>query len=481
MTQEQYRLLRSVIDFDGLLDQPTAKRLLSGLLDPTYFDEYDSKSLEFKRTSGSRIAEFALAYFDVYNMPPTDDALSTEVNERGNLNRFEQEDLYKELGQMRPMVVNPNDVDYYIDRVQEQFLSTKAIQAMMQNMQTIKDNPRQGVDHLVKRLTEVSARVTTSQQRLENKALRLSQFASYLREEFVDKGELMSGALPYPYKEWNQVLGGMYPGDLIVIAGPSNVGKSFIAHDIGFNVGMDLGLPTVFADREMQHKQNGTRFMSRMTGIPSRILRKKELQTPEEQKVIMAAMDEYAAYQGEEDSILFIPPTLCANALQIRRKIEMEGIDPVLIVQDYMSIMESVRKGMGGWEEIKQIANDLKQLALHFSCPVVALAQTDDGGKIQYKEIKRVCDTLIILSEDKDQPYVHPQQGEYIGQPGIINAFVEKSRNDAKYVNMRLEVEYATASIREAPPKMRTKVGKAAKARSPYTEGDDNGDDRDEI
>jgi hypothetical protein len=151
--------------------------------------------------------------------------------------------------------------------------------------------------------------------------------------------------------------------------------------------------------------------------------------------------------------LLFIPPHHASNVAQIRAEIQAHygNEKPDFILVDYLSDLDSGGKE-DGWEGIKKIAHQLKNMATYYECPVVTMAQMNSSGKdIQYGGIKHVCDTLIILGEDENRKYVPPGPGEFVGTPGIINCWIAKARNESKNVNIRLEIEYATSSIRQAP------------------------------
>lgn len=331
----------------------------------------------------------------------------------------------------------------------------------------MKTDPHGGVDYVLRGLSEVLNYRRMDDMAIE-RTLGLSQFAEYLRDELEGTGSIMAGTVPYPYPEANRLLGGMAPGELIVIAGPSSAGKSFIGHDIAFHAAIENGIDTVCADREMLHPQNGLRFLSRQTQVPSRKLRHKRHRTETEERLIRAALDEYAAITNEEDPILFIPPKLCANTSMIRREVDKNwgGRRPKLIIADYLTEFEPTVK-REGWEAVRQVTHDLKQLALYYACPVVTMAQINRRGEVQYATIRHICDTLIILESDPDQPYIPPGIDEFIGTPGIIHCVIDKARNEARNVRFSLEVEFATASIRAAPTFGRTAVGREL-ARSPY-------------
>jgi replicative DNA helicase len=452
MDQNADKLLRYLIDFDGLLDAVYARQVFAGEFTIEFFEDYQPSRNEFQQTVQSMIFEFAKGYFEEYGSPPTEDSLMHELITRSDLHSVRKQEITKALRMIRQFSVNPNEFQYVRDRVRELYLISKAVQVMQNGMETIKIDPIRGVEAVQRNLADVLARAVVSEN-VRDQTLNLGNFSRYLLAELDNHGELMHGSVKYPYPNFNTALGGMHPGELIVIAGPSNAGKSFIGRDIAYHVGLTLKEPVVCADREMIHDQQGVRFLAYLTQVPQKKIKQSKLQTPAERELMYQALSIYADVENpDESSILFIPPMRCVNSHMIRREVEAKwgNKKPRLIIADYLNEFEPTRKAEG-WEAMKRVCSDLKQLALYFECPVLTMAQTNDKGAIQYKAIRHICDTLLIIAEDPDCPYIPPEgEGNYIGTPGRVNVWVDKARNDAKHVMLALEVEFATASIRQA-------------------------------
>lgn len=464
--QLKAKLLRYFIDVDGKLNSEFATKFFNGIGSTSYglLDTYDEKKNEFVPTVYTSICDFCQAYYESYNVPPTEDVISVELLSNAGLNPIQKDKVREAIAAIRAFQPNENEFEYTVDCLKNDYVTSGAIKSLKSGMEILKDDPSKAISFMQDSLASLSAKLVQNND-TQDKTLFLSQFADMLYDEFEKEGELMSGGIPYPYQSFNDVLGGMYPGELIVIAGASGLGKSFIGHDIAFHIGIDLDMPMVCADREMLHTQNGVRFIARQTRIPSRKLKSKSLRTPAENALIKVVLIELK--QREDAKVLFIPPVSAENVNQVRRQIETHfgKTKPKLIVVDYLSDMEPTSSGRGdksGWEGIKKIAHELKQLAIRFECPVVTMAQMNSAGTaIQYGGIRHVADTLLLLSEDEDTKYRGPGPGEMVGTPGIVNVLVDKSRNEAKNVRLKLEVEYATSSIRQAPEFGGSRVGRA--------------------
>lgn len=472
--QFKSKFLRFIVDTDGTLDPTYANVVFGAMKVGEFMDKYDDGANKFSSTTYTLIYNFAQEYHKIYQKPPTEDAISSELLTSSHLNMFEKEAVRKVLNEIREFKPVDNEFNYVVDRIRDEYITSQTIRSLKNTVEMLKENPTNAIQYVQEQMSKLSTHLSVDLS-VQDKTLFLHQFADMLKEEIVEKGELMSGAIPYPYPMFNDVLGGMHQGELIVIAGPSGLGKSFIGHDIAFHVGVDLGMPVVCADKEMLHKQNGVRFLARQTRLPARKLRSKDLRTPIEEELLLETLNQLSSL--EENMFLFIPPHKATNVPQIKAEIQAHyGKEkPKLIVVDYLSDLESTNSNKSeGWEAIKAIAHELKNLALYYECPVVTMAQMNSAGKdIQYGGIKHVADTLLILSEDENNKYVPPAPNEFIGTPGIINVFTAKARNDSKNVNMPLEIEYSTASIRQAPAFGSTSIRKSVISRQAEGERED--------
>lgn len=470
--QLKAKVLRYAIDVDGTLKTNYASRLF-GVMDLSEcFTEFNDKENTFTQTVFSLLHDFCAEYYQVYSKPPTEDAISSELLTGSELTAFEKERVRKALEQVRSFQPLDNEFEYSIDRLRDVYVTAKTIKELRHTAELLKQDPHKAIQYGQEQLTRLSSRLSVDTS-AQDKTLFLNQFAELLMDEIVTTGDMMSGAIPYPYPMFNEILGGLNQGELVVIAGPSGLGKSFIGHDIAFHLAIEQGKKVVCADKEMLHKQNGVRFLARQTRLPSRKLRNKAARTPAEEELLMAVLEELVSQ--EENMLLFIPPHHATNVQQIRAEIQAHygNEKPDFILVDYLSDLDSGGKE-DGWEGIKKIAHQLKNLATYYECPVVTMAQMNSSGKdIQYGGIKQVCDTLIILSEDENRKYVPPGPGEFVGTPGIVNCFISKARNETKNVNIRLEIEYATSSIRQAPAFGGSAVGSSFASRRASAGGDD--------
>ena len=455
MNSHNDQLLRYLIDNgDGTLDHRYCRKIMATSFSAEYFQEFHPHANEFRDTPHSLIFDFIHWHWHELGAPPTQDTINAELFIKTPLGTNQKLAVGEALRRIRKQSVNPNEFDYLLDLVRSAFLAAKSVSVIQTGLKEIKADPVAGIRSIQKGLASVSRNADSSFSEEDAKTQTLEQFAGMMLNEFESPGGVGRNLVSYPWSTFNSLLGGMHPGELIVIAGDSNAGKSFLGRSIAYHVGLTLRKLTVCADREMDPKQQGLRFVSYLTGIPSRKLRNPDLQTKAEKELIretlLAHQSFHKDYNLEETTMIMIPANYCNNANKIRQEIDgMTDQKPKCIVADYLNEFDPSKRSEG-WEAMGVITRDLKRLGQHYGCPVVTMAQQAQGGKkVQYKSIREICDTLLLISMSADKPYVPPGEGEYIGTPGVLEVYIDKARNESKGIAIQLEVEFATSSIKQ--------------------------------
>lgn len=93
-------------------------------------------------------------------------------------------------------------------------------------------------------------------------------------------------AVPLPFERMNRALGGgIWPGEVMVLAGPTGVGKSIVADQIADHAS-DRGVSTHLYMTEMTAINRGMRLLARRTGVPFMKQRRQELSSEEYEKIL---------------------------------------------------------------------------------------------------------------------------------------------------------------------------------------------------
>ncbi|MHC8509825.1 MAG: replicative DNA helicase [Rhodospirillales bacterium] len=257
------------------------------------------------------------------------------------------------------------------------------------------------------------------------------------------------------FRDVDQLLGGLHPSDLLILAGRPSMGKTALATNIAYNAarayqksGGEEGAVIGFFSLEMSAEQLAGRIISETTQIPSDKMRKGQISNVEFHRLS-------EAIQELERLPLFIDdaPALTVGALRTRARRLKRQHNLGLIVVDYLQLITAagISRSDGRVQEVSEITRGLKTLAKELNVPVLALSQLSraveqrDNKRPQLSDLRESGSieqdadvvTFIFREEyylERDKPSQHGSEKE-----DSFNARVErhqdrleKSRNIAE-------------------------------------------------
>lgn len=190
-------------------------------------------------------------------------------------------------------------------------------------------------------------------------------------------------------------LGGLFPSDLIILAGRPGMGKTSLATNIAYNIARhykaaagendenkDGGIVGFFS-LEMSAEQLASRIISEQTEISTHKLRRGDLLEYEFNRITSIS-------QELENLPLYIDDTGGASIAQIasraRRLKRQKGLDVIVI--DYIQLIRgSKTNNANRVNEITEITVSLKALAKELNVPIIALSQL--SRQVETREGKR--------------------------------------------------------------------------------------------
>ena len=177
----------------------------------------------------------------------------------------------------------------------------------------------------------------------------------------------------------DNLLGGLHPSDLLILAARPAMGKTALATNIAFHAataGLDDPTqprqPVAFFSLEMSSEQLATRILAERTAISSEKLRRGMLGDDDFGRLVDAVQDLERAPLYIDDTPALPISTMRTRARRLKRQ---HGLS--LIVVDYLQLM---RPGLGTRsdnrvQEISAISQGLKAIAKELEVPVIALSQ----------------------------------------------------------------------------------------------------------
>jgi len=200
------------------------------------------------------------------------------------------------------------------------------------------------------------------------------------------------------FADLDDLLGGLHPSDLVVLAGRPSMGKTALATNIGFNaarayrptrtpdgrVVADDGAVAGFFSLEMSAEQLATRVLSEESGVGSDRIRRGDVSHEDFDKFVQASQRLASVPFFIDDTPAL---TIAGLRTRARRLLRQQGLG--LVIVDYLQLLR------GGADfgadtrvqEISEITRGLKALAKELDLPVLALSQLSRA--VEQREDKR--------------------------------------------------------------------------------------------
>ncbi len=216
-------------------------------------------------------------------------------------------------------------------------------------------------------------------------------------QEFVDYGYDLG------FPEIDQVLTGIYPGDLIVVGARSRVGKTAFMLNIATNM-LAQRIPVIIFSLEMTAKQLMYRLYTAKAEVNNDYLRNKYVKMPGE---IFESLK--AASKFFNDKPLHIddsPSTGIVNIQTKARRFFAKAETAGVIFIDYVQQIREAGNSENEQVRISKITSALKVMAKELKCPVVALAQLNREIEKRQEKIPQLADLRSSGSLEMDSDIV---------------------------------------------------------------------------
>jgi len=260
--------------------------------------------------------------------------------------------------------------------------------------------------------------------------LILSSSFDRLDDLHKDKGKLRG--VPTGYKDLDNVLAGLQPSDLVILAARPSMGKTAFALNLAHNVAIKANMPVLIFSLEMSKEQLVDRMLAAEAGVNAWNLRTGNLSDDDFEKIGHAM-----GTLSEAQILIDDSPGITVSDMRTKARRESHRRPLGLIIVDYLQLMSGGSR-FGGEsnrvQEISEISRGLKGIARELNVPVLALSQLSRSVESRSPQIPQLADLRESGSIEQDADVVAFIYREEYYNPetenkNIASILIKKHRN----------------------------------------------------
>ncbi|MGQ0623104.1 MAG: replicative DNA helicase [Sporichthyaceae bacterium] len=237
-------------------------------------------------------------------------------------------------------------------------------------------------------------------------------------ESIGSRGGQMSG-VPTGFSEFDALVHGFHPGQMVIVAARPGLGKSTLALDFARSASIRHGQTSVIFSLEMGRNEITMRLLSAEAGVALHKIRAGTLTDDDWTRL--------ARRMGEVSSApLFIDDSPNMTMMEIRAKARRlkQRQDLRLVIIDYLQLMSSGKKVESRQQEVSEFSRSLKLLAKELEVPVIALSQLNRGPEQRTDKkpmlsdlresgsLEQDADIVVLLHREDAYERESPRAGE---------------------------------------------------------------------
>jgi replicative DNA helicase len=355
------------------------------------------KAGDFYRPAHRRIFE---AVIGIYARGEPVDAI-TAVEELKRQGALEDVGGALYVANLVESVPTPASAGYYAKIVADHSLLRRLIDAGSQivaRAYSVPRDPRLAADEAEGLIYAVSRH--DEQEEIVPMAALVDDSMSQL--EHIQQRDSPFAGIPTGFLDLDNLLSGLQPGNLIIVAARPGIGKSSLVTNLARNVAVDASSPVMMFSLEMSRWEIGMRLLCGDARVPWDRVRAGRVQTEEWTRIVEAA--EYL-----HEAPLFIVDSGNVTIVDIRAKARRqrsrrEGLG--LIIVDYLQLMSGHMRTENRQQEVAEISRSLKLLAKELEIPVIAVSQLNRNPETRADKRPQLSDLRESGSLEQDADIV---------------------------------------------------------------------------
>ncbi|MCX7766213.1 MAG: replicative DNA helicase, partial [Candidatus Sumerlaeia bacterium] len=235
-----------------------------------------------------------------------------------------------------------------------------------------------------------------------------------------------STGLKTGFKKLDNLITGFHPGESIIIAGKSSMGKTAFALNIALNVTKNR-IPVGIFSMEMSARQINERLLSMMAQVSIKRVRDGYFSSEDLRRMTEKGkeLSNYPIYIDDTPGLTSIDVRARAHRLKSLR----ENLG--MIIVDYLQLLRSGRRAENRQQEVAEVSHMMKRMAMELNIPVILLSQ------LSRMVDRRISDNRPILSDLRESGAIEQDADMvlFVHRP----EFEKKRRMEKKYDDDQME------------------------------------------
>lgn len=287
---------------------------------------------------------------------------------------------------------DPRNADYYAKQVRERAVRLRVMEAA----DAMKSAALDDALPLERLIDECNERLFTATEQHGD----IDSSAKAIVSHYYDHVETLMHArrapgIPTGFDKVDAYLGGMQPGEVIVLGGNEGMGKTAMLLSIVRNVA-GMGLKAALFSLEMSQDEIVQALMAMESGIPRHVLRSPSVMAAQQWQSFVNAAGIIGNWPLQVMDMNEYPQL---TPLQLRRRVRklqaQEGLD--LVVIDGLWLMEATQSAGDRTRDVFTITRDLTGIAKQFNVPILITHQYNANALSRKRKERKP--TLFDLAE----------------------------------------------------------------------------------
>lgn len=326
----------------------------------------------------------------------------------GETGKGEIETILRSVSELKHEVANASNVVYYARQVAG-WNAMRQVRRVSMNLISKTNNCTEAPECLPM-LSEAAKAIEAANVVRQDDVLDASELAGFALHD-IDKAmdSQQSSGIETGLDAIDLRWGGLYDGELVILAARPSIGKTALALSIACSMA-ECGKSVFFASLEMTRQQVGLRLLSRMTGIPCDRLRIGYSLSIHDRTKLGDAKSKLKEWPMR----VWCSSGVTVHEIASRARLHSTrmGLDAVFI--DYLGQgkIKPIRKHSNANDSITEIVGDVANFTKQINKPVVCLCQLNRGAEGEEPGLQNLRDSGSIEQDADAVWFLHRKRDD---------------------------------------------------------------------